>query len=99
MSSRGQGARDERGRDRLSRAGGGASPRGAPTQVFLRVARRGAPPADGQPVPVIDRGGAIKGHKLDVFFDSHEAALEWGRQWVAVAVVDCVVGNSCLFSA
>jgi 3D (Asp-Asp-Asp) domain-containing protein len=40
------------------------------------------------PIEVIDRGGAIKGHKLDVFFDSHEEALKWGRQWVAVTVLD-----------
>ena len=31
-------------------------------------------------VPVWDRGGAIKGNKLDVFFPTHEEALEWGRQ-------------------
>ncbi len=28
---------------------------------------------------VRDRGGAIKGNRLDVFFDSHTAALQWGR--------------------
>ncbi len=42
--------------------------------------------ASDQPVEVIDRGGAIKGNKLDVFFPTHEQALEWGRQWVAVTV-------------
>ena len=31
-------------------------------------------------VPVWDRGGKIKGNKLDVFFSTHEEALEWGRQ-------------------
>ena len=35
---------------------------------------------------VEDRGGAIKGNKLDLFFDSHEEALEWGRQQVDVRV-------------
>jgi len=44
--------------------------------------------AGGQPVEVIDRGGAIKGNKLDVFFDSHEAARKWGRQWLWVTVVE-----------
>lgn len=39
-------------------------------------------------VEVIDRGGAIKGHKLDVFFPTHEEALQWGRQWVDVTVVE-----------
>lgn len=40
------------------------------------------------PVEVIDRGGAIKGDKLDVFFPTHEAALEWGRQHVPVTILD-----------
>jgi 3D (Asp-Asp-Asp) domain-containing protein len=42
----------------------------------------------GQPVEVIDRGGAIKGNKLDVFFDSHQEARRWGRQWLLVTVVE-----------
>jgi 3D (Asp-Asp-Asp) domain-containing protein len=41
-----------------------------------------------KPVEVIDRGSAIKGNKLDVFFASHEDALHWGRQMVRVTVVD-----------
>lgn len=44
--------------------------------------------ANGRPVPVLDRGGAIKGNKLDVFFASHKEALKWGRQKIAVTVVD-----------
>jgi 3D (Asp-Asp-Asp) domain-containing protein len=40
------------------------------------------------PVEVIDRGGAIKGNKLDVFYTSHEEALRWGRQKITVTVVD-----------
>lgn len=44
--------------------------------------------ADEQTIEVIDRGGAIKGHKLDVFFASHQQAMEWGRQWIPVTVVD-----------
>jgi len=31
-------------------------------------------------VPVLDRGGKIKGNKLDVFFWTHEEALKWGVQ-------------------
>lgn len=44
--------------------------------------------ANGQSVPVLDRGGAIKGNKLDVFFPSHAQALKWGRQRIPVTVVD-----------
>lgn len=35
---------------------------------------------------VEDRGGAIKGHKLDLFYKSHRQALQWGRQHVNVMV-------------
>lgn len=45
------------------------------------------PGYDAQPVEVIDRGGAIKGNKLDVFYASHEEALQWGRQKIEVKVM------------
>lgn len=35
---------------------------------------------------VEDRGGAIRGNKLDLFFRSHRQALEWGRQHHQVQV-------------
>jgi 3D (Asp-Asp-Asp) domain-containing protein len=41
-----------------------------------------------EPVEVIDRGGAIKGNKLDVFFATHQEALEWGRRTVAVTIIE-----------
>lgn len=44
--------------------------------------------ANGQTVEVIDRGGAIKGYHLDVFFPTHEQAKAWGRKWIAVTVVE-----------
>lgn len=40
----------------------------------------------GEAVEVIDRGGAIKGNKLDVYFDDHQTALEWGRRMVEVGI-------------
>jgi len=42
--------------------------------------------AGGQSVEVIDRGGAIKGPHIDVFFSTHAQALEWGRKWLPVTV-------------
>ena len=39
-------------------------------------------------VPVLDRGGAIKGNRLDVFFPTHQEALEWGRRMVEVIVIE-----------
>ena len=41
---------------------------------------------DGAIVPVLDRGGAIKGHRLDVLFPTHEAAREWGVRDLEVEV-------------
>ena len=37
-------------------------------------------------VPVLDRGGAIKDGKLDVFFHTHKRALLWGRQKLNVRI-------------
>ena len=42
--------------------------------------------SNSQPVKVLDRGGAIKGNRLDVFFATHEEALEWGVQYLEVNV-------------
>lgn len=35
---------------------------------------------------VEDRGGAIKGARIDLFFKTHKQALKWGRQTVTVEV-------------
>ena len=35
---------------------------------------------------VRDRGGAIKGNKIDLLFGSHQEALEWGRQFLEVTI-------------
>ncbi len=35
---------------------------------------------------VKDRGGAIKGNKIDLYFDTHQEALNWGRQEVEVKI-------------
>ena len=41
---------------------------------------------DGKPVQVLDRGGKIKGQRLDVLYPSHETAMRWGRQNLNVTV-------------
>jgi len=43
---------------------------------------------DGQAVKVLDRGGAIRGNKLDAFFQTHQQALEWGVRYIDVKVRD-----------
>jgi len=42
--------------------------------------------SNSRPVKVLDRGGAIRGKRLDVFFGSHDQALEWGVKYLDVKV-------------
>ena len=37
-------------------------------------------------VQVFDRGGAIYDNRLDVFFNTHQEALEWGVQYLEVKI-------------
>ncbi|NMA54989.1 MAG: DUF348 domain-containing protein [Firmicutes bacterium] len=39
------------------------------------------------PALAADTGGAIKGNRVDVFLDTHEEAVRWGRRWVKVYVL------------
>ncbi|MHC4265850.1 MAG: 3D domain-containing protein [Planctomycetota bacterium] len=39
-----------------------------------------------KPVKVLDRGGAIQGNRLDVFFNTHDEALAWGIQYLDVKI-------------
>ena len=48
-----------------------AAPRGVPFGTMVTIPGYGT-------VPVLDRGGAIKGNRIDVFFPTHRAALAWG---------------------
>jgi 3D (Asp-Asp-Asp) domain-containing protein len=41
---------------------------------------------NGQAVKVLDRGGAIRGDKLDAFFHTHQQALEWGVRYIDVKI-------------
>lgn len=41
----------------------------------------------GQIYTVEDRGGAIKGNKIDIYVNSHAAALQWGVRYLPVSVV------------
>ncbi len=38
------------------------------------------------PVPVLDRGGAIKGSRLDLLFPTYEQAQSWGVKYVNVKI-------------
>ncbi|MDB5171661.1 MAG: hypothetical protein JWO87_2217 [Phycisphaerales bacterium] len=44
--------------------------------------------ADGKAVEVIDRGGAIKGHHIDLFMPTHQQAAAWGNKWMQVTIVE-----------
>ncbi|MFA9477265.1 3D domain-containing protein [Phycisphaerales bacterium AB-hyl4] len=41
---------------------------------------------NGEPVEVLDVGGAIKGNRLDVLYPTHERALQWGVQRLKITV-------------
>lgn len=41
---------------------------------------------NSEAIRVLDRGGAIRGDRLDVFFHSHEEALNWGVKYLLVKV-------------
>ena len=41
----------------------------------------------GEPVKVLDRGGAIYGNRLDIYFGSHQQALEWGVKYIDVKIL------------
>ena len=41
---------------------------------------------NGRAVEVLDRGGAIHGDRLDVFFHSHQEALNWGVRYLDVKI-------------
>jgi len=43
--------------------------------------------AGGVAVPVLDRGGAIRGNRLDLFFSTHKAASKWGRKTLTVEII------------
>lgn len=43
-------------------------------------------------VPVLDRGGAIKGNKLDLLFPTHNSALKWGAKTLTVTVYEYADG-------
>lgn len=41
---------------------------------------------NGHEYEVQDRGGAVKGNKIDIYFDSHQEALNFGRQTAEVFI-------------
>lgn len=41
---------------------------------------------DSQPVQVLDRGGKIKGHRLDVLYPTHAIARSWGVRDLTVTI-------------
>lgn len=43
---------------------------------------------NGTTYTVEDRGGAIKGNKIDVYFDTHAEAIAWGVKYLPVKVVN-----------
>ena len=42
------------------------------------------------PAEVLDRGGKIKGNHIDIFFDTHQQALNWGVKELEVYIYEDV---------
>ena len=42
--------------------------------------------SNAEPVKVLDRGGRIRGNRLDIFFHSHQEALKWGVKLLDVKI-------------
>ena len=42
--------------------------------------------AKGRKVVCKDRGGNIKGNRLDLYMPTHKEARQWGRKWVMVKI-------------
>ena len=47
----------------------------------------------GESVSVEDRGGAIKGNRLDLYFDTHQEALNWGVQYMEIERIHDFIGK------
>jgi len=58
----------------------------APPEYAFGTVMRVPGYAGGRPVCVLDRGGDIKGDKLDVYFPTHQAARKFGRQKLTVEI-------------
>ena len=43
--------------------------------------------ARDSPIKVLDRGGSITGCHIDVYFDTHQQALNWGVKYLDVKVI------------
>lgn len=43
-----------------------------------------------------DTGGAIKGNRIDVFFDCRSQAFKWGIQQVDIKIITCVKGGDII---
>ena len=54
-----------------------AADRSVPFGTILNIPEYGR-------VKVLDRGGAIKGNRIDVYFDTHQEALNWGVKNLAI---------------
>lgn len=63
-----------------------AAPRWLPLHSRLTVPGY----ARDTPVKCLDRGGAIKGNKLDVYFDTHKEAKKWGVRKLNVIINPCL---------
>ena len=53
----------------------------------------------GAVIPVLDRGGAIKGERIDLLHPTHEQAMQWGVQTLEVTIWEYADGLPSDFQA
>ncbi len=80
--------KDENGKDIIYTASGEIARQGRTIAADTSIMPFGTTVIfGGKEYIVQDTGSAVKGNKIDIYFDSHEQALEWGRQIVEIEVL------------
>jgi 3D (Asp-Asp-Asp) domain-containing protein len=94
--------KDAAGRPVWSKGPQKGKPKAVGVTASGRTARKGTVAADTRVLPlgtrlwvegygecsVDDRGGAIKGRHIDLWFPSHKEAKEWGRRMMPVRIIE-----------
>lgn len=80
---------DEYGKTIVKTAGGYRAVEGVTVAADISILPYGTKVIiNGHEYTVQDRGGVINGNKIDIYFESHQAALEFGVQYAEVYVYE-----------
>lgn len=80
--------KDESGKDIIYTASGEMARQGRTIAADINILPFGTKVIfGGKEYVVQDTGSAVKGKKIDIYFDNHADALEWGRQIIEIEVL------------